>query len=217
VDAAPYADEQPDARRGFLWPGAAPMAAGSGRVSVGAVGGWLLVEPPFVEVPVPVAGGGGELSAAWAPSRRVAVTVAGGGGGLTTGDTALAAMGTARFLVVDGERVRVAPWLAGGHAGSPFATGGVALEVPFYDVLIDVSLPLGGAAFGETVTFVPTMLLVEAGFTWRLGEFTSFRLGYLAAAASWSWRWRRGPWTVEIGGNTNVVTGNLATRVGVAF
>ncbi|MFZ5477038.1 MAG: hypothetical protein ACOZNI_09715 [Myxococcota bacterium] len=217
MDGAPFAEEQPDPRRGFLWPGAAPMEAGSGRVSVGALGGWLLLEPFFVDVPVPLAGAAAELSAAWAPTERLAFTAAGGAGALTTGDVGVAGLATARLVAFDGERLRVAPWVAGGLAGEPFATGGVALETAFYDVAIDVSVPFGGAAFGDDVSFVPTMLLAEAGFTWRLGEHTRFRLGYVAAAASWSWRWRKGPLSVELGGYTNVVSGNLTGRVGVVF
>lgn len=198
------------------------MEAGSGRVSVGVVGGWMLLEPLLLDVPTPLAGAGAELSAAWAPTRRVAVTVVGGAGALTTGAVGLAGMGTVRVLVHDGAALRVAPWLAGGLASdlesrAPFVTGGVALEVPFYAVLVDASVPLGGASFGAAPAFLPTMLLAELGFTWTLGERTSVRLGYLAAAATISWRWRSGPWTVEVGGDTNVVSGNLAGRVGVAF
>lgn len=195
------------------------MSAGSGRASVGAVGGWLLRDPFYAELGAPFAGGGAELSAAWAPGGRVAFTAAAGVGGLTTSASGWAGLATARWLALDDERVRLAPWVAGGAlAGAPFATGGLAVEVPFHAVLVDASVPLGGATFGEAgPAFLATPLLAEVGFTWRIGDHTTFRLGYLAAAASWSWRWHDGPWTIEVGGYTNVLSGNLSTRVGRTF
>ncbi|MFN7144468.1 MAG: hypothetical protein ACK4YP_11870, partial [Myxococcota bacterium] len=208
-----------------------------------------------------VAGGGAEVDAAWAVSRRVAVTgTFGVAGGTLRSEGALGpargwgTLVSARWLVVDAPRARVAPFLAAavgagdawdtpdGPAGTDLAAGealapregaptsvvggGLALEVPFYEVTFDVAVPLGGVvvtgAIPETIPlapgpFVPLFLLTEAGFTWRLGDHTSFRLGYVALATSWSWRWHDGPWTVEVSGYTNLLTGNLSTRVGWVF
>ncbi len=245
-----FARPTTDPRRGVLWAGAAPLAAGSGRVGVGVGGGWLATWNGLQ-----VAGGGAELDAAWAISRRVAVSATVGVAGGTLRDAGAlgpargwAALASARWLVVDAPRARVAPFFAAavgaGVTGAAATSGagsggagdgdpptslvgaGVAVEVPFYAVTFDVAVPLGGVvttgALPDVVPlapapFAPLFLLTEAGFTWRLGEHTSFRLGYVALATSWSWRWHDGPWTVEVSGHTNLLTGNLSTRLGYVF
>lgn len=238
-----------DPRRGLLWAGAAPMEAGAGRVGGGVAGAWFATWKGLE-----VAGGGAEVDAAWAPTGAFAVAVTAGGalGGVQATDppsdnpfarffalrpaSGWAGVVSARWLVVDTPGARVAPFVAGGLGavgGGPEDTapigvvgGGVAVEVPFYDVVFDVALPLGGVVvtgeLPETVPlaagrFAPLFLLGEAGFTWRLGPYTSFRLGYVALATSYSWRYRRGPLTVEVSGHTNVLTANVSTRVGWAF
>ncbi len=248
-----FAGASVDPRRGLLWAGAAPMDAGSGRLGVGVGGAWLATWKGLH-----VAGGGAELDLAWAPTRRLALSVTGavatggaraegatGGAlapGATTGDLAgffaldpasgWAGMGSARYLVVDGPRARVAPFVAGGvgalgeRGAVGVVGGGLAVEVPFYDVVFDLALPLSGAVVaGELPAsvplavgdFAPLFLLFEAGFTWRLGPYTTFRLGYVALATSYSWRYRRGPLTVELTGHTNVLTANVSGRVGWGF
>ncbi|MES2645189.1 MAG: hypothetical protein V4850_37220 [Myxococcota bacterium] len=239
----------PDPRRGLLWAGAAPMDAGTGRLGGGVAGAWFATWKGLQ-----VAGGGAEVDAAWAPTRRIAValTVGVGTGGARPEDapevevwsgqiagfftlapaSAGAAFASARYLAVDAPGARVAPFLAGGigrvGAGGPIGIvgGGVAVEVPFYDVVFDLALPLGGwLVMGElpdTIPlaigpFAPLFLLGEAGFTWTLGPHTSFRLGYVALATSYSWRYHHGPLTVEVSGHTNFLTANASTRVGWAF
>jgi hypothetical protein len=239
----------PDPRRGLLWAGAAPMDAGTGRIGVGVAGAWYATWKGLQ-----VAGGGVEVDAAWAPTRRLAValTVGVGTGGARPEDapeikvlsgqvagfftlepaSAGAAFASARYLVVDAPGARVAPFVAGGIGrvgeGDPIGIvgGGVAVEVPFYAVVFDLALPLGGwvvtgelpdsipLAFGG---FAPLFLLGEAGFTWTLGPHTSFRLGYVWLATSYSWRYHNGPLTVEVSGHTNLLTANASTRVGWAF
>jgi len=229
-----------DPRRGLLWAGAAPMDAGTGRLGVGLGGAWFATWTGLQ-----VAGGGAELDLAWAPSRRLALSVTGAvvtGGARGTDRSAgffdldptagWAGLGSGRLLVVDGPSARVAPFVAGGVGSlggrDPIGVvgGGVAVEVPFYDVVLDLALPLGGAVVaGELPAsvplavggFAPLFLLFEAGFTWRLGAHTTFRLGYVALATSYSWRYRRGPLTVELTGHTNVLTANVSGRVGWSF
>lgn len=217
-----------DPRRGFLWAGAAPVAAGSGRVGVGVGGGWVATWEG-----VQALGAGAELDLAWAPTRRGALTATVGAGvGRLTGEEArgLGAVVSGRWLVLDDERARIAPFVAvaGGTtdtAGAVIAGGGVAAEIPFYSVVFDVSLPVGGVVVAGSLPdvpltpgpFAPLFVLTEAGFSWRLGSSSSFRLGYLAAATTWSWRWHRGPLTVEVSAYTNLLTGNLSARAGWAW
>lgn len=175
-------------------------------------------------------GGGVEVDGSYAVTRAFAVSTTVAGGRANFGDGA-GAMVAARWLF-DGERIRVAPFFAGGVGqaaeGGPVAAvaAGVSLEVPFYTVLVDVSVPVLGWSAWNTPTLpfslgdprlLPAFLLVEAGFTWRLSPQTTFRLGYLALATSWSWRWANERWTVEVSGHTNVVTGSLSVRGGVRF
>jgi hypothetical protein len=244
----PMAPLTVDPRRGILWAGAAPMAAGTGRLGIGAAGGWFASWAGAKPV-LGGAGAGVEVDAAWAPTRRVAFTAtAGAGTGTFRTGGALAPLDAtggivaARWLAVDAPRVRVAPFVAGGlgvvadvppAAGTdPFADpvavvgAGVALEIPFYDVLVDAELPVGGLVLAGELPdglplvagpYVPLFLLTEVGFTWRLGPDTSFRLGYLAVATSWSWRYRHDHFTLEVSGYTNVLTGSLSARAGWAF
>lgn len=235
-----FADLAPDPRRGAFWPGAAPTEGGAGRIAVGVGGGWLATWKGLQ-----VAGGGAALDAAWAVSPRVALTVAAGVGAGTVRERAAlgagdgwAALAGARWLVVDAPRARVAPFFVAAvgrgareDAGTvevptSLVGGGVAFEVPFYGLTVDIALPVGGVVTsgalpdGAPLTpgpFAPLFLLAEAGFTWRLSEKATFRLGYVALAASWSWRWHEGPWTLDISGQTNLLTGHLATRVGRVF
>ena len=240
-----------DPRRGILWAGAAPMVAGSGRVGLGVAGGWLGSLEEWRPV-IAGAGVGLELDAAVAPTPQLALTatiaVSGGelrrDGALAPGQ-ATGGIVAARWLVVDNPLVRVAPFVAGGvgvggdvglaalytggdGVSAPVSVlgGGVAFELPFHEVLVDVALPLGGVVLdgalpaGIPLTggpYVPLFLLAEVGFTWQLGPYTSFRLGYLAVATSWSWRYHRDAFTLEVSGYTNVLTGSLATRAGWAF
>lgn len=224
-----------DPRRGILWAGAAPVDRGTVRVGVGLGGGWFAAwqgSAPELEL----AGGGVELDAAWAPHRRVALAVTAGVGAAPFGAwgpaEGVGGVVSARWLVLDGPSARVAPFVAGGYGvGSASDVGlgvvgaGLAVEVPLYGVVFDLALPLGGFVVSGSLPdevplalgpFAPLFLLGECGFTWRLGEHTSFRLGYLAAAPSWSWRWRGRAATVEVSGHTNVVSGNLSVRVGWA-
>ncbi|MDP2308248.1 MAG: hypothetical protein Q8P18_19675 [Pseudomonadota bacterium] len=243
-----------DPRRGLLWAGAAPMEPGTGRIGGGVAGAWFATWKGLQ-----VAGGGAEVDASWAPTRRFAVTLTAGVGaggvrpaGVPAADLAAeglanfftltpaagwATFASARYLALDAPGARVAPFLAGGlgavgagPAGevAPIGIvgGGVAVEVPFYDVVFDLALPLGGLVVtGElpgTIPlavgpFAPLFLLGEAGFTWTIGPRTTFRLGYIALATSYSWRYRNGPLTVEVSGHTNFLSANASMRVGWGF
>ncbi len=235
-----FATRLADPRRGLLWAGAAPMDAGTGRLGAGVAGGWYAKWKGLQ-----VAGTGAEVDAAWAPTRRLAFTVTAGvatGGVRPAGaETFLAltpasawgGVASARYLVVDGPRARVAPFVGGGFASgtgndAPVAIvgGGIAAELPFYDVVFDIALPLGGVVVAgvlpDTVPlaeggFAPLFLLGEAGFTWRIGPYTSARLGYIALGTAYSWRYHRGPLTVEVSWSTSILSANLSTRVGWAF
>ena len=198
-------------------------------VGVGVGGGWVATWEGLVAV-----GAGMELDLAWAPSRRFAVTAAGGSGvARVLGDEVrgAGAVVSARYLLKDDGVARIAPFVAVAGEdtvlGDPVvvAGGGIAAEIPVYTVCFDVSLPLAGAvAVGELPDlpltpgrFAPLFFLTEAGFTWHLGPSSSFRLGYLAAASTWSWRWHPGPLTLEMSAYTNLLTGNLSVRAGYAW
>lgn len=243
-----------DPRRGLLWAGAAPMDAGSGRIGAGVAGAWFatwkglqvagggaevdVAWAPTRRFAVTVTGGVGTGGVRPAGASDAALGSADFDAEARADFFALtpasgwATFASARYLVFDGPGARVAPFVAGGlgraaeDAPIGLVGGGVAVEVPFYDVVFDLALPLGGVVLtGElpdTIpltpgAFAPLFLLGEAGFTWTLGPHTSFRLGYVALATSYSWRYRDGPLTVELSGHTNFLTANASARVGWAF
>jgi len=221
-----FAAPAPDSRRGLLWTGAAPVEAGKVRLGVGTGGGWLATFSGLQ-----VAGGGAEVDGAWAITERVAWTAtAGAGVGWLRQEGPVRGFGGVsglRVLLVDAERIRFATFAAGaGAPGLGMVGGGVAIELPVYAVCFDLALPLGGVVVAGTLPdaipltsgpFAPLFLLGEAGFTWRLGDHTSFRLGYVALATSWSWRWQDDRFTLEVSGYTNGLTGNASVRGGVVF
>jgi hypothetical protein len=92
--------------------------------------------------------------------------------------------------------------------------------------VVDVALPLGGAVLDGALPaavplaagrYAPLFLLAEAGFTWRIREDLSFRLGFVSLASSWSWRWQPGAWSLDVSGQTNLLTGHLSVRAGRTF
>lgn len=183
---------------GLVLPNASPMEAGHGYAGLQGV---ALLMAYGGAVPVP------GLQAGVAPDDRFALTVH--AAAVPQGEVGLGLVG-ARYLAVDGERFRVAPWLAAG--GMAFdgrgygwvygsievdgvVLGGVALEVGGPRFQFDVSVPLVGVPVGGWIEYDdPTQALIwlagtELGFNWRVGERHEVRLGQESMLPTFAWRW----------------------------
>lgn len=181
---------------------------GPGRAWGALVGArWLVVDAPAARVAAFLVGGAG------AGGGFDGGLFGGVGGGFWQGAAGGAGTGAADA------GARVAPTSVVG--------AGVAFEMPFYgEVVVDAAVPVGGFVLTGALPpdvplavgrFAPLFLLSEAGFTWRLAEDVSFRLGYVALASSWSWRWHPGAWTLDVSGQTNLLTGHLSVKLGRTF
>lgn len=127
-----------------------------------------------------------------------------------------------RAMVVDGRRVRVAPWVAG--VGSGFfdvygAVAGVALDVGGEHVRFDLSVPVVAATYdGHDVSVsVDALLASEVGFAWMLGDGHALRVGMWSLAPGVGWSWTGERWTADAALHSAGIATVGEARVGVRF
>ena len=205
-----------DVSAGYLFPGAGASAKGS--ASVGVSGGMLF--------------GGGDgttfltLDASVAPTERLGFRVSflTGGEGSPTAGLAGGAVGV-RYLVVDTEKLRVAPFATGGVGAltGEQALGGLAaglsLEAGGKNVWFDCSVPLVGAlispdGFAEdnvaVIGFPLTALGSELGVNAKVAEHHHFRAGLASAVPVLSYRYQNEHWYLGVTGGTLPIGATLS-------
>lgn len=215
-------------RSGLYLPGAAPFAGAEVTLRGGAVG--VQSAPAFVS-----------LNATAALGDRVAVSGSLGMGGSLAGGLALdpAREGAvaARFLVLDGDHVRLAPWVGIGSmsyriGGDPDGalTGfvvGVAGEAGGDGAWVDASVPvygnfaLGGGQWGGDAGTLEVLRLSEVGLNFRLDGHNRLRVGMVSFLPNAGWQAEVGMLTggltlgaVPVG---DTVQAGLLGEIGLAF
>lgn len=195
-------------RSGLYLPGAAPFSGAEVTLRGGAIG--VDSAPAFLS-----------LHATAALGDRVAVSGSLGMGGSLAGGLALDPLreGTlaARFLVLDGEKVRLAPWVGVGSV-SYWADGsqdgalsgfivGVAGEAGGERAWVDASVPVygnfafGSATWGGDAGTLEVLRLSEVGLNFGLDGHNRVRVGMVSFLPNVGWQ-------AEVG----MLTGGLTLR-----
>ncbi|MFZ5475502.1 MAG: hypothetical protein ACOZNI_01900 [Myxococcota bacterium] len=211
-----------------LLPGADPVAAGAGDAHVGvfalgAVAAGSCSGPDDCSGPILGVFAGPVLSGRVGLTDRVAAQ--GAAAGVATPDFSAGYVGGAlavRALVVDGARVRVAPWIAGMGAGFVdlyAGTGGIALDVGGDRVRFDLSVPVVALAYdGRDVGVTAGSLLAsEVGFAWMLGRGHAVRVGMWSLAPGLAWSWAGDRWTADVAVHSLGLLTLGQARLGVRF
>lgn len=189
---------------GYLFPGAA--AADKGSVNAGASGGMIFTgSSPISFV---------SLDASVAPTDRLGLRASfvTAGDVLPTDGVAGATFG-ARYLLVNTEKLRVAPFVMAGIGGAPgdVAFGGLAagvsLEAGGPNVWFDCAVPLVGALIApdgyaeDSVTavgFPLTVVGTELGVNGKIGEHHHLRAGLASAVPVVSYRYEASRWYLGV-------------------
>lgn len=210
---------------GWVLPNAARMETGEGYAGLGGV---ALTNYGYVEPAVLVQAG-------VAPDERVAFHLRGVVFPNLEGAFGLVGV---RYLALDRERVRLAPWAGvggmlhdergyGWRWGSVGADGvvvaGVALEAGGERVWFDLSAPVVGAPVGGWTTFQDPRLYfiwlagTEIGADFRVGERHLLRVGQESLAPSFTWRWLGDHVYTELNVSTAIMVNVVSFAVGGRF